>query len=154
VCGSFRYVCFFLELYSFRQSDIVDIGGMDFHEYVCVGTLGAVRILCCYLVFVTCSALNIGLCVCVCVCVCVCMCPCHSFLDYFANFVHVVFFQCVGCFPFLCVIMMSVWSLIVPYLFFVFNMWVEYLELLLLFLIACICICIWCGTLCSVFLCI
>jgi hypothetical protein len=38
-----------------------------FHKVLCVGTSRAVRVLCCYPVFVSCSALNIELCVYICV---------------------------------------------------------------------------------------
>jgi hypothetical protein len=43
------------------------------------------------------------------------------------------------CFPFVCVFMMSMVSAMVPHLCPVFHMWLEYPELLLLFLIACMC---------------
>jgi hypothetical protein len=42
------------------------------------------------------------------------------------------------CFPSFCVIIMSSVSVMVPYVSPVFNMWFQYPELLLLFLIACI----------------
>jgi hypothetical protein len=43
------------------------------------------------------------------------------------------------CFTFQCVLMLFMVSVIVPYLRPVFNMWVEYPELLLLFLFASVC---------------
>jgi hypothetical protein len=58
------------------------------------------------------------------------------------------------CFPFLCGLMMSIISVMVPYLYPMFIMWFEYPELILIFLIDCICSCIWCGMLCLFVLCI
>jgi hypothetical protein len=69
---------------------------------------------------------------------CVYVCVVH-FQVIFTDIVYVAFFQCVQVFPFLCVLMMSIVSVMVLYLYPVFNMWSEYPELLLLFLIACIC---------------
>jgi hypothetical protein len=43
------------------------------------------------------------------------------------------------CFPSLCVLTMSNVSVTVPYVCPVFDIWLEYHELLLLFLIACTC---------------
>jgi hypothetical protein len=104
---------------------------------VCRGTV------CCYLVFVAYGAWNIGF---VCVCVCVCLFVCVRvwvvlfiyrlslivlYVWYFSNMCR--------CFPFLCVLMILMVCVIGPYLCPMCNMWVEYWELLLLFLIACLC---------------
>jgi hypothetical protein len=43
------------------------------------------------------------------------------------------------CFPFLCVLIMSLVSVMVPYVYPIFNIWLEYPELLLLFIIAYMC---------------
>jgi hypothetical protein len=52
------------------------------------------------------------------------------------------------CFPFIYVLIMFIVPVMVSYLCSVFNMWFEYPELLLLFLIACIFFFFWCRMLC------
>jgi hypothetical protein len=71
-------------------------------------------------VFISCSALNTGLCV---------QCLCHSFASYFAVLVYVVFFQCLSVFLF-CVLIMPIVPVMVPYLCPMFNMWFVYAKLL------------------------
>jgi hypothetical protein len=84
---------------------------------------------CCQLVFTSCSALNIGLCV-------------SMFVSFICNLILLILYMwyfpvCFKCF--LHALTMSTVSVIVPYLCPVFNMWLEYRELLLLFLIISIC---------------
>jgi hypothetical protein len=53
------------------------------------------------------------------------------------------------CFPFLCVFMISIVSVMGPYLCPVFSMWFEYPELpLVFFLLLIYVLCIWCGMFC------
>jgi hypothetical protein len=70
------------------------------------------------------------------VCVNVCV---INFQVIFADFLYEVFFQCVKCSPILCALIMSIVSVMVPQLCHMFSIWLEYPEILLLFLIACIC---------------
>jgi hypothetical protein len=51
---------------------------------------------------------------------CVCVCAIHLQV-IFADLVYVVFSQCI-CFPFVCVLIMSIVSVMVPYLCPVLNM--------------------------------
>jgi hypothetical protein len=67
------------------------------------------------------------------------LCLYYSFAGIFADLYVLYFLNVFSCFPLLCVLIMSIVSVIHPYLHPVFNMWVEHPELLLLFLIACIC---------------
>jgi hypothetical protein len=90
--------------------------------------LGDLMRTCCYLVFVSCSTLSIGLCV-------------SRFVSFICRLFLLVlymwyFSSVVKCFSFVCVLIMSIVSVMVPYLCPVFSMWFEYLGLLLLFLIA------------------
>jgi hypothetical protein len=51
----------------------------------------------------------------------------------------VIFFQCVRSFPFLSSFMISIVSVMLPYECHIFNMWLEYPDLLLLFFMSLIC---------------
>jgi hypothetical protein len=95
----------------------------------CIATSGVGCVVCCYLAFVSCNALNTGFCVCVSVFVSfICMlCLRILYMWYFSSVYK----------SFLCVLMMSMVSVMVPYLCPVFNTWFEYPQLLL-FLNACI----------------
>jgi hypothetical protein len=88
---------------------------------------------CIYLVSISCNISNIGLCVSIYVSF-----MCKLFLlilcMWYRSNVRVFI-----CFPFFSVFMMSIVSVIFPYVCPVFNMWFEYPELPLLLLIACIC---------------
>jgi hypothetical protein len=87
---------------------------------------------CWWLVFNSCNVLNIGLC-------CVSM-----FMSFMCKLFLVIlwmwyFSNVFKYFHFFSVLMMSIVSVMVPYVCPVFNMWLEYPKLLLLFLIACLC---------------
>jgi hypothetical protein len=86
---------------------------------------------CFYLVSISCNTSNIGLCVsiyvsfmCSLFLLILCMWYCSNVFTWF---------------PFFCVFMMSIVSVIFQYVCPVFNTWFEYPELPLLLLIACIC---------------
>jgi hypothetical protein len=68
---------------------------------------------------------------------CLYQCLCHSFVGYLCWLCICSIF--LMCFPFLCVLIIPMVSVMVLYFCPVFNMCFEYPELLLLFLIACIC---------------
>jgi hypothetical protein len=89
---------------------------MRFREFVSVPRCQHV-FLCCHLLFVICTALTIRLCVSLC-----------------RSFICVIFLMCKV--VFLRVLIIVSGPVIVPYLRPVFNMCVEYPEMLLLFLIA------------------
>jgi hypothetical protein len=86
----------------------------------------------CYLMLVSCSALNIGLCVSVFVslicrlCLLILLVHMWYFSDVFRHFLS-------------CVLIMSKVPVMLPYLCPVFNMWIEYSKGLSLFLISCTC---------------
>jgi hypothetical protein len=93
-------------------------------------------VLCCYLMFISCSVLNIGRCrSCV-------SCSCTICVRDIFSSVLMFFFS------FLCVFLISMVSVMGPYLCPVFGMWFEYPELLLLFLLLICVLCILCEMFC------
>jgi hypothetical protein len=103
----------------FRTSGSLLLGGRPSQTFVvgvdCFDTQNAGRVVCCYLVFVSCSALTTGLCVSVLVSAICKLSLLILYMWYFSN----VFKR----FLFLYVLIMSIVYFMVPYLCPVFNMW-------------------------------